>query len=214
MNRQAYSDFLMNLVKNNFENHCKYFDYRSKLFVELEPLVFQINNCLILELHIPALTATNYLVERLLKIALIYNEVKGKTVELEELNSLYSLPNKKYTKLNFEKSIEKCRYLGLINDSEKEFLNNKIRPLIRNSYSHGDPTKITNSFPQETKAYVASFSEPGKLEEIDFEKHSIPTFQSQLFDEFAQQNSKTYFEFAFNLIIIIEEKIDYFQKNK
>lgn len=120
MNPQEYSEFLVNRAQTNFEKNSKYFQFESKLFTELRPLVYQINNCLILEFYIPALTATNYLLERLLKIALIYNEVKLDSVELEKLNSLYDLPNKKYIKLAFEKSIEKCRMLGLINDSEKE----------------------------------------------------------------------------------------------
>lgn len=212
MNTHNYSNFLVGKAKKNFEKNIKYFDFESKLFTEFKPIIYQINNCLILEFFVPALTATNYLVERLLKISLIYNEVKIESVEVEKLNSLYDLPNKKYIKLNFEKSIEKCRILGLINDSEKEFLDKKIRPLIRNSYSHGDPTKITSTLPKKTKAYVGNFSEPGKLEEIEFEKHFIPTFQSQIFDEFAQQNSQIYFDFAFDLIPNIENRINYFQK--
>ncbi|MNK15429.1 hypothetical protein D3C87_335670 [compost metagenome] len=212
MSKQEYSKFLEDRAKKNFEKQSKYFDFDSTLFAEFRPLIYQINNSLIVESHVPALTATNYLVERLLKIALIYNEVKIESVELERLNSLYDLPNKKYIKLNFDKSIEKCRNLGLINNSERNFLDTKIRPLIRNSYSHGDPTKITNTLPKKTKAYVGSFSEPGKIDEIDFEKHFIPTFQSQLFNEFAEQNSKTYFDFAYNLISNIEDRINYFHK--
>ena len=96
MNPQEYSEFLVNRAQTNFEKNSKYFQFESKLFTELRPLVYQINNCLILEFYIPALTATNYLLERLLKIALIYNEVKLESVELEKLNSLYDLPNKKY----------------------------------------------------------------------------------------------------------------------
>lgn len=212
MNTKEYSEFLVNKAQNNFEKNSKYFQFDSKLFTELRPLVYQINNCLIFESYIPALTATNYLLERLLKIALIYNEVKIESVILEKLNSLYDLPNKKYVKLTFEKSIEKCRMSGLIDDPEKEFLDTKIRPLVRNSYSHGDPTKISNTLPRKSKAFVASFTEPGRLKEIDFEKHYIPTFQSQLFDEFAQQNSLTYFDFAYKLINNIEKRINYFHK--
>lgn len=212
MNTKEYSEFLVNKAQNNFEKNSKYFQFESKLFTELRPLVYQITNCLILESYIPALTATNYLLERLLKIALIYNDVKIESVELEKLNSLYDIPNKKYVKLPFEKSIEKCRTSGLIDDSEKEFINIKIRPLIRNSYSHGDPTKISNTLPKKSKAFVASFNEPGQLKEIDFEKHYIPTFQSQLFDDFAKQNSLTYFDFAYKLINNIEKRINYFHK--
>ena len=214
MSIENYSNFILNNAKKNFEKNNKYFKFESKLFSEFNPLVYQINNCLILELFIPALTGTNYLIERLLKVALIYNEVKSKCADIEKLNSLYDLPNKKYIKLNFEKSIEKCRSLGLINDNEQDFLDKKIRPLIRNSYSHGDPTKISDTLPKKKKGYVASFSEPGKLEEIEFENHFIPTFQSQLFDDFAKQNSQVYFDFAYNLITNIEKRINYFNKSK
>lgn len=212
MHIEEYSKFLVNKANKDFEKNSKYFEFDSKLFSELKSSIFQINNCLILGFSVPALTATNYLIERFLKIALIYNEVKIKSVDIEKLNSLYELPNKKYIRLTFEKSIEKCRNLGLINDVEKEFLDKKIRPLIRNSYSHGNPTKITDTQPKITKAYVGSFTDPGKLQEIEFQNHFIPTFQSQIFDEFAQQNAQTYFDFAYDLISNIENRIEYFQK--
>lgn len=212
MNIEEYSEFLVNKATKDFEKNRKYFEFDSKLFSELKPSIFQINNCLILGFFVPALTATNYLIERFLKIALIYNEVKIKPVGIENLNALYELSNKKYLRLTFEKSIEKCRNLGLINDFENEFLDEKIRPLIRNSYSHGNPTKITDIQPKLTKAYVGSFTYPGKLDEIEFQNHFIPTFQSQIFDDFAQQNSHIYFDFAYNLISNIEHKIQYFQK--
>ena len=212
MTKQDYLKFLERTFKHNFDRESKYFEFDSKLFSELKPLIYQINYCLILELHIPALTATNYLIERLLKIALIYNEVRNISVDITQLNSLYDLPNKKYIKLTLEKSIEKCRAFGLIDDAEKEFLNEKIRPLIRNSYSHGNSTIISKTLPQEAIAYVGSFSEPSKLEEITFEKHFIPTFQSQLFDDFARQNSQIYFDFAYALISNIERKINYFKR--
>lgn len=213
MSIKDYSSFVTRKATDNFGNNNKYFNFESTLFVEFSPLVHQINNCLILELHIPALTATNYLLERLLKVALIYNEVKSNSVDIEKLNSLYEIPNKKYTKLNFDKTIEKCRNIGLIDDAEQKFLDKKIRPLIRNPYSHGDPTKIRNTLPKKTIGFVASFSEPTKLEEIEFENSCIPTFQSRVFEDFAKANSLIYFDFAFNLISNIENKINHFHKN-
>ena len=212
MNFNDYSNFLTESAKKNFENNNKYFEFDSIVFSELKPLIYQINNCLILEFYISALTTTNYLIERLLKIALIYNEVRSKSVEIKQLDDLYKLPNKKYIKLNFEKTIQKCRALGLIDDSEQIFLDKKIRPLVRNPYSHGDPTKITNTLPSKSKAYVGNLNNPGVIEEIEFEKHSIPTFQNIIFNDFAEKNAPVYFDFAFNLIFNIERKINYFHK--
>ena len=212
MENQHFSNFLVSSTTKNFATYNKYFEFESTLFAELRPLVYQINTCFIVELHIPALTATNYLVERLLKVALIYNEVGNKSVDIAELNALYDLPNKKYIKLSLENSIKKCRFFGLIDDSEEEFLDKKIRPLVRNTFSHANSTKISENLPQKTKGFVGNFSEPEKVEEIEFENHFIPTFQSQLFEDFAKQNSLIYFDFAFNLIFNIENRINYFQK--
>lgn len=214
MSLEKYIEFLNDNAQKNFAMNERYFAYNSKVFIELKAQVFQIIHCLINELHIPSLTSTNYLLERLLKISLIYNESKGGSFNFQTINSVYKLANKKYSNLTFEKTIEKNRQAGLIDDREMMFLDKKIRPLIRNTYSHGDPTKIRKTLPVKTKAFVAHLSDPSRLEEISFENDAIPTFQTQLFEDFAKKNSKIYFDFAFNLIFSIEEKINYFKDQR
>lgn len=67
---KAFNDNL----NRNFECRSKYFDFEFYVFSELGGTVFEINKCLILEFHRASITLTNNLLERLLKLSLIYNE--------------------------------------------------------------------------------------------------------------------------------------------
>lgn len=212
MSRTHYEKFLTEYSKKNFEEFEKYFQYECKIFYELKSVIFEINNCLILELNRAALTLTNFLLERLLKITLIYNEVGIGPLDTKLWNKVYSLPHKKYNKLNFAQTIEKCRFFGLINDAERKFLDEIARNLIRNGFSHADATKITDRLPKNITAYQSTFENPTKIEEITFERAIIPTFQAEIMRDFANINAKVYFKFAFNLIPNIEKRLEYFNK--
>lgn len=138
MSEKEYTNFLAEYSQKNFEEFEKYFQLECKIFYELESVIFEINNCLILELNRAALTLTNFLLERLLKITLIYNEAGFGPLDTKKWNLVYATPHKKYNKLNFCQTIEKCRKLELIDDGERKYLDEIARNLIRNCFSHAD----------------------------------------------------------------------------
>lgn len=214
MSQKEYTNFLADYSQKNFEEFEKYFQFECKVFYELKSVIFEINNCLILELNRAALTLTNFLLERLLKITLIYNEAGIGPLDTKEWNRVYATPHKKCNKLNFGQTIEKCRHLGLIDDGERKYLDEVARNLVRNGFSQADSTKITDKLPKHILAYQSTFDNPTKIEEITFERAIIPTFQAEIMRDFAQINAKIYFKFAYNLIPNIEKKLEYFKNRE
>lgn len=119
-------DFLLKLT-NNFDRQSKYFDFEFYVFSELGTSVFEINKCLILELFRASITLTNNVLERLLKLALIYNEVGIGPKPTENWNEIFKEPNKKYGSLQLGNSMELCKKFGLLTDDEHIFLFDTIR---------------------------------------------------------------------------------------
>lgn len=199
-------------LDNNFSKYEKYFDYTFKVFFELRTSIFEVTKCLILELDKATITLTNNILERLLKLALIYNEVGLKTLAIEEWNSIYDEPNRKYGSISLGNSIELCLKNKIISQKEKDFLFDIIRELMRNGFSHADASKVLENLPNEILGYKGSLNNTTKLEEVFLNHKIIPPLQSIEIDNFAKMYASKYFEFVFTLIGIIETRL--LEKNK
>jgi len=157
MNKELFEkNFIENLNKN-FPELSKYFDFKLEIFNELNTLIFEINKCLILEFQRATITLTNNLLERLLKLALIYNETGIGPKPIDKWNSIFGEPNKKYSSIPLGNSIEKCKKLELITENEEIFLFNTIRKLMRNGFSHADSSEILEHLPDDSKMFQGSF---------------------------------------------------------
>ena len=199
--------FIENLEKN-FPELSNYFDFRFKIFSEFNTLIFELNKCLILELTRASITLTNHLLERLLKLALIYNDSGFGPTPLDEWNEKFGEPTKKYSSISLGNSIELCKKKDLITDTEKDILFNTIRVLMRNGFSHADSTDILADIPDETPMYVGNLKRPNdELKEVGVNQKIIPTFQALQMESFAKENAKPYFHFVFELIHKIETRI-------
>jgi hypothetical protein len=198
--------FIENLNKN-FPKQSKYFDFRLRVFCEFKTLIFEINKCLILEFHRASITLTNNLLERLLKLALIYNEVGIGPKPIEKWNEIFKIPNEKYLQIELANSIEKCKKYNLITEIEKQFLFNKIRVLMRNGFSHADSTHILSKFPDNTVMYKTTFDNPSIIQEVGIDQKLIPEMQSLQMQNFAKENSLEYFDYIYNLIFKIEDRL-------
>ena len=200
-------DFTEKLDKN-FPELEKYFDFNLEIFCEFNTLIFEINKCLILELNRATITLTNNLLERLLKLALINNDVGIGQIPIEQWNSVFEEPNKNYSSIPLGNSIEKCKKLGLISDKEKKFLFDIIRELMRNGFSHADSSKILSSLPDNSTMFQGSFTNPNEdLKKVRINQKIIPTFQALHMEHFAKENAKHYFDFVFHLIFRIEKRL-------
>ncbi|HWI89935.1 MAG TPA: hypothetical protein VNT20_01620 [Flavisolibacter sp.] len=194
-------------LNRNFETYSKYFDFEYKVFHEFRPTVFQIAKCLILEMNYTAITLTNHLLERLLKLALISKAVGVSPIPTENWNSVFEPPVKKYGSMLLGNTIEQCKKENLIDDKEKSVLFDVVRELMRNGFSHADAEKILSDLPDEVQLFEGSFSNPNNLKPVSLNPKLIPPLQSIHMESFAKANATNYFDYIFRLIGKIEDRL-------
>ena len=198
--------FIENLNKN-FKVQSQYFEFNFHVFSELGTIVIEINKCLLLEFHRASITLTNNLLERLLKLALIYNEVGHLPKPTETWNEVFKEPNRKYNTIQLGNSIELCKKFNLITPHEKNYLFEIVRQTMRNGFSHADSSKILENLPDEIKMFQSTFSNPDEIKSITLNQKIIPGLQSTHMRMFAENNSNDYFTFIFELILKIEKRL-------
>ncbi len=195
-------------LNRNFEGLQKYFNYDWQIFFELQPLVFEITHCLLLELNHASITLTNNLLERLLKLALVNDEVGVGSIPLDKWDEVFGSADKKHGSIVLYEAIQRCSDKGLINKEEKEFLSDVIREKLRNGFSHADMNKVLHETNQEDIVlFHGSFSNPTDLKRVQFNYIAIPAFQRIFIDNFVKQNARPYFDFIFNLIGKMEKRL-------
>lgn len=208
MNKEIFEKSFTEKLDKNFPELSKYFDFNLEIFCEFNTQIFEINKCLLLEFDRAAITLTNNLLERLLKLALINNETGINPIPIEKLNEAFYEPNKKYGSIDMAESIERCKKFELISYKEKTFMFDTIRVLMRNGFSHSDSSKILSELPDDSKMFQGDFSNPnGELKEVSVNQKIIPTFQAIQMENFAKDNAKVYFDFVFHLIFRIEKRL-------
>lgn len=211
MNIQILKLHITEALERNISSNTKYFDYRYKVFYELETLVNEIGKCIILNLNYSAITVTNHFLERLLKLALIHKSVGIVPKSLEQMNSIFAAPTQKYGSLSLASSIEQCKKEDLIDIEERDFLFGFVRDVIRNGFSHGDAKKILLEMPDEKKYYHVT---PGNNDwtEMTFNPKLIPQLQTAHMESFSNENAPHYAEYTFQLMQKIETRLFEFKK--
>lgn len=207
MRKEVFEKYFIDKLNNNFQNQSKFFEFELDVFDEFNSLIFEINKCLILELNRAAITLTNHMLERLLKLALIYCEAGIGPKPIENWNDIFTEPNRKYNSITLANSVEKCKKHNLITEKEKKVLFNTIRELMRNGFSHADSTKILENLPNESEMYHANLINPTNIQKVGLNQKIIPFMQALQLEEFAKEHAKDYFEFVFNLTFKIEKRL-------
>ncbi|MBK6265249.1 hypothetical protein JKA74_09375 [Marivirga sp. S37H4] len=207
MEKGLFEKIFMGNLNKNFQSRSKYFDFEFYVFSELGGIVFEINKCLILEFHRASITLTNNLLERLLKLSLIYDEAGIGPKPVEDWGATFAGPNKKYSSISLGNSIEKCKKLDLVTEKEKAFLFDTIRELMRNGFSHADSSKILNGIPDETTMFQGSFSNPTEIKPVTVNQKIIPFMQAVHIENFAKENAANYFDYVFELIKKIDQRL-------
>src|SRR5258706_3208394 len=192
MDKGIFEKAFVDSLNENFEKHSKYFDFEFYALTDLGTIIFEVNKCLILKLDKAAITLTNHLLERALKLALIFNETGVGPVPVENWTEIFSGPSKKYNINNLGSSIEQCKKAGLLTQDEKDHLFDTIRVLMRNGFSHADPSEIMKNLPDETPVFVGRLDKPGDIQKVNLDPKVIPTFQSITMDNFAKDISFRY----------------------
>ena len=207
MKQEIFEKAFIEKLNANFPQHSKYFDFEFYVFNELGGIIFEINKCLILEFHRASITLTNNLLERLLKLSLIYNEAGIGPKPVEDWSSAFEEPNARYSSIPLGNSIEKCRKLDLITENEKVFLFDTIRELMRNGFSHADSTKILSGIPDEITMFQGSFSSPTDIKPVNVNQKITPFMQAIHVENFAKENASNYFDYVYELIKKIDQRL-------
>jgi hypothetical protein len=207
MEKNIFEKDFKDKLDKNFDKQSKYFDFNLKVFNELGTLIFEINKCLILDLNRASITLTNNLLERLLKLALVYNETGIGSKPVENWDSDFSKPNSNYGSMQLGNTIEKCKKFNLLNENEKVYLFDIVRELMRNGFSHADTNKILSDLPDSLKMFEISLSNPTEIKEVNIKHKSIPFLQAIHLENFAKDNANYYFDYVFNLIFRIEQRL-------
>lgn len=207
MKKNLFEEGFIEKLNKNFNKRSKYFEFDFFVLSDLSKIVFEINKCIILEFYSASITLTNHLLERLLKLSLIYNETGIESIPAEKWSEVFEEPNKKYCSIPLGNSIEKCRKLELITKNEKVFLFDKIRDLMRNGFSHADYAKILDDLPNETTMFLGSFSNPTELKPVYMNPKIIPSMQTIHIENFAKENATNYFDYVFELIKKIDQRL-------
>jgi hypothetical protein len=207
MDKEDFEKSFHDKIAANFGERKKYYDINLEVFCELRTLLFEINNCLLLNFDRAAITLTNHLLERLLKLALINCEIGIGPIETNKWNEVFQEPNKKYGTISLANSIELCKKYELITDEEKKHLFDRIRVLMRNGFSHADSSNILAHLPDDLKMIQGNFSSPKEKKEVSVNQKIIPFLQALQMESFAKQTSKQYFDYVFLLIVRVENRL-------
>jgi hypothetical protein len=105
MKKDEFEKYSQEKISRNFDTYLNFFGLEFEIFHHLKPQIFEITNCLILELHQTSITSINNLVERVLKLSLIYKESGLDSVNPEDLGDKFSDANEKYSSIEMSKSL-------------------------------------------------------------------------------------------------------------
>ena len=207
MEKSIFEENFIHCLNTNFPRFSKYFDYQYRVFFELNTSIFEVTKCQILELHQASITLTNNILERLLKLALINNEVGIRPIPTEKWNLIFKEADRKYSSLSLGNSIEACKKNGLLTKEDSDFLFGTIRELMRNGFAHADPGKILSELPDEAIMFQVSLTNPKDLKEVHLNQKTIPILQSIQIGNFAKANSSIYLDYVFSLLIRLESHL-------
>jgi hypothetical protein len=189
-------EFLKNSFEKNYPIVKHYFHYRPYIFQELVFIIAEITRCLIIESYSASITATNYMLERLLKIALAEDELEVGPITFppqESYDRMYP-----YLRLDMEDTINRCCTKKLISAKEKKQLK-RYKTIFRNGFSHADLDLIFKEFPDTYTAHTEN-----KTYIFNLKKDPRQTYH---LTKFAEKFALEYFDYTVKLIDTIENNL-------
>jgi hypothetical protein len=207
MNRERLVKEFNDGLEKNFDDLKEYLSfYTVTIFSELKSNIFQNIQCLTVNAYSASIALTNHTLERLLKLALIQNEIGLRPVKITDWNDTYKEPHQ-YSKMVLYKTIKLCHEYNLISDLQEKYLTD-MREQFRNGFSHFDPTKILINHKETSEIYFPN-KNPEDSYDIEVNMKQIPVLQDYYVRKFARENALPYFDYVFHLIISIEKELKF-----
>ncbi len=176
---------------------------------EVDPLRFEICLCLTLGLYQAAITLTNHLLEKYLKIALIYVETNQK-ITVENVEGLFKQSVDNYSNKDLSTTINACCTKGIITKAQKKDLE-QFKNRIRNPFSHADMKKTFEGMTIPAQIGKIDYNSKENILKVEREFNitinNFPPFQGIAQAIMAKEISFSYFEYLDNLIRTTLNKI-------
>lgn len=207
LNRELLVKKFNDGLDKNFDSLKEYLSfYTVTIFIELKSNIFQNIQCLMVNAYSASITLTNHMLERLLKLALIQNEIGLNPIQIKNWSHAYKEPHQ-YSKMVLHKTIKLCHEYNLISDIQEKYLSD-TREQFRNGFSHFDPTKILIDHKETSEIHFPN-ENPEDSYDIEVNMKQIPVLQDYYVRKFARENALPYFDYVFHLIRSIEKELKY-----
>lgn len=205
--------FYTDKILNNADKIVPFQEYNFYLFSELKGLVFEITNCIMLDINQASICLTNHLLERTMKLSLIkYDMGKIKIGNPEFVNKIHSAYIK-YDNLLLWETIKLAYEKEIINEGEQNLLKN-LKGKYRNPFSHANSTKILPAklVNESFTGYKCNIEEgiknlaegkPIPIEEISIS--SLTTVQ-EIQNSLSDCNAFDYFKKVFDIMKSIDDR--------
>lgn len=178
---------------------------RLDLLNSLNPIIHQICDCLIINANIAAITLTNFLIERTLKLGIIIKEGNGKTYENDApIDCVFKDEINNFDDKEMEQTINKTKTIGLITKDESKILK-RFKSKFRNPFSHANFQKILDG--STTKLFKMSLSNPADFKEETANLSNTPLLQECGLPEYCKIQSFNYFVEIFAIALKIDNRL-------
>lgn len=196
-------------IEKNYPQFSYFFEYDYHVFDDLKTVVFEICKCLIFGLNKSAITLTNYFLEKLMKLALVYEKVAIEPTEPNKWQETYGVAEYSYGSLMLNDTITKCFEKELITEIEKGILIDVLKNIIRNDFSHGDASKILKKLSDSQMMVYGNFDNfsENNISFMNINPKIVPFMQATSIDKFADVNAFSYFKKVFEIHVNIEQKL-------
>jgi hypothetical protein len=186
-----------------------YLEFKSVIFHGLKDYLNEANACILMSAPVALITLTNFILERILKTALIYNEVGFIPSSKDDYSTGDSFreADKTYSNKTLEKTVELCVDAELITEPHCKYIEERIRKQLRNGFSHASTGWILKDIPDSVPAVSGSFSCKFPVQQFDLDVKINPAMQYHITYSFAQNVALKYYDFVFKLIGHIEARL-------
>ena len=193
MEKETYKKFFEEQVEKNFEKLNPLMEIETHLFFGVSQLMRQNFNCLMIDAHFASITLSNHILERLLKIALIYNDSlnEGEEASIKAYN--------RYQGMALRASITNCFNKKLIDLEEKQFMEDFINDMVRNGFSHSSFENVLGKNTHKIPAVMGNIY-TSEIKDVEIDRRHLMAISELQMEQFAQKHAFGYYKYLHGLI--------------
>lgn len=192
-------------IANNFGRLYPYLEENFK-WPEVNYVKDEICKCLMLNYYQAAITLTNHLLERILKLGLIYLEVGCRTAEdMSKVGDKFRPAIERYEDMILNKTINLSCSKQIITKDRKQALH-RYREIFRNGFSHADMTKILGEV--QGRFVQGSFKGENTSKVFNLKFSEVPFLQGVAQRDFAEANAFYYFQIVLGTVEEVINNVD------